>query len=961
MSKISSFLKRSLFAAFLIPSLCSADPTSPAGTSITQIQDEGANVTRRQKLNFIGAGVNCVDNSGSVRTDCTITSGGGGTPGGSDTQLQYNNAGSFGGIATATFGVTTNTLTIGATTIFTRVSTTTWQNVSSVVVGDGALLDLSQINQSTNTEGIKLPQSTDCSNANTEGQACWDTDNDLLYIGGSAPTGQFPMRNTLTVGSTAYPDYLYVGSSATILGPLIVATTPILPGQATSKSYVDSVARGLSIKASVMMASTGTIALSGLQVIDGVNTVSADRILVKNQTLSKDNGIYLASSTAWVRSLDYDETSEVIAGTFMAVTTGTVNRNTQWVQISSGPTINVSSLTFVQLSVDAAYVAGNGLSLTNYVFSVAPGGVSLSTNVAGTLPVANGGTGAITLTSNGALYGLGTSAIGQTAAGANGTFLRSAGGAPAFSVINATDIAAGALGPSVRASSFPVTGVTSGSYTNTNLTVNSQGMITSATNGSSGTGTSIYAATATASFPFGFSASTGVFTSTLTANNFVASANGTINRPAFYLSDGNGMYQRTTNAVGITSNGSEKLDVSASFVEVLSVPLLVNTSILNTSGTRSLPGYSFSGDTDTGFLSPVANTIEATVGGISVATITATGVSVADNVYAAGWNGSDKVPTRNAVYDKIESLVTGASIYPATSTASFPFGFSASTGVFTSSVTARQVMISTTPGSFIGYRTHTGTLIGMYPVGNSDISFGSPASGGIANTYFSISPSLINAFSPVSILPAYNPSTYLFKIGSSSSFALSLSSTAVGATSSYVYDLDSSTAWESYDGLIVSTQTTYPKTAVWEVGGGPVYDPAQTRSYFSINMATFGATMGYIGMGTRNPSAKLSVAGHIQIATNTATNPQVSSCGTGPSIVGHDGAGKVTIGTGGAASSCTVTFGTAFTNAPSCSVQGTSSTFPSPSLTTTTTNFVITKTTPFGASEIYSYICIGWE
>jgi len=41
------------------------------------VQDEGSTLTRRAILNFIGAGVDCVDNGGSVRTDCTISGTGG--------------------------------------------------------------------------------------------------------------------------------------------------------------------------------------------------------------------------------------------------------------------------------------------------------------------------------------------------------------------------------------------------------------------------------------------------------------------------------------------------------------------------------------------------------------------------------------------------------------------------------------------------------------------------------------------------------------------------------------------------------------------------------------------------------------------------------------------------------------------------------------------------------------------
>ena len=39
------------------------------------IQDEGSGLTERRILNFIGAGINCVDNSGNTRTDCTIDVG----------------------------------------------------------------------------------------------------------------------------------------------------------------------------------------------------------------------------------------------------------------------------------------------------------------------------------------------------------------------------------------------------------------------------------------------------------------------------------------------------------------------------------------------------------------------------------------------------------------------------------------------------------------------------------------------------------------------------------------------------------------------------------------------------------------------------------------------------------------------------------------------------------------------
>lgn len=55
------------------------------------------------------------------------------------------------------------------------------------------------------------------------------------------------------------------------------------------------------------------------------------------------------------------------------------------------------------------------------------GRLNVGTNATGTLPVANGGTGASTLTANNVLLGNGTSALQAVAPGTNGNYLRSNG------------------------------------------------------------------------------------------------------------------------------------------------------------------------------------------------------------------------------------------------------------------------------------------------------------------------------------------------------------------------------------------------------------------------------------------------------------------------------------------------------------------------------------------------------
>lgn len=78
-----------------------------------KVKDEGITVVETAtSLDFTGAGVTATG-SGSAATADIPGGGGGGTPGGSDTQLQYNNAGAFGGISGATTNGTTTTFTSG--------------------------------------------------------------------------------------------------------------------------------------------------------------------------------------------------------------------------------------------------------------------------------------------------------------------------------------------------------------------------------------------------------------------------------------------------------------------------------------------------------------------------------------------------------------------------------------------------------------------------------------------------------------------------------------------------------------------------------------------------------------------------------------------------------------------------------------------------------------------------------
>jgi hypothetical protein len=139
---------------------------------------------------------------------------------------------------------------------------------------------------------------------------------------------------------------------------------------AATKAYVDGVAQGLDAKASVHVATTANITLSGIQTIDGVLLVADDRVLVKNQSTVSQNGIYVVAAGAWSRSADADVWNDLISA-FTFVEEGTVNGDTGWVSTANaGGTLGVTDVSFVQFSSAGTYLAGNGLTLTGSTFDV---------------------------------------------------------------------------------------------------------------------------------------------------------------------------------------------------------------------------------------------------------------------------------------------------------------------------------------------------------------------------------------------------------------------------------------------------------------------------------------------------------------------------------------------------------------------------------------------------------------
>ena len=155
-----------------------------------------------------------------------------------------------------------------------------------------------------------------------------------------------------------------------------ISAAPVSATDIVNKSYVDAIAQGLNPKQAVKCATTANITLSGLQTIDTYSVQIGDRVLVKNQATSSQNGIYVAASGAWTRSTDMDVWSEV-PGAYTVVSFGSANANTAWVCTASDTgTIGVTAMPWVQFSGVSTYYAGTGLSLSSNTFSITNTGVT---------------------------------------------------------------------------------------------------------------------------------------------------------------------------------------------------------------------------------------------------------------------------------------------------------------------------------------------------------------------------------------------------------------------------------------------------------------------------------------------------------------------------------------------------------------------------------------------------------
>ena len=324
---------------------------------------------------YVGSGANVVLSSSPTITNLYTTSTGmnfGGTTG--NTQVVASSAAS----GVLTLPAATDTLVGRATTDTLSNKTISGSNNTITNIGNGSLTNSSLTIGSTTTAlgatslALAGLQQIDIDNIRIDGNTISATDTNGGISLDPNGTGHVSVN----------------GARIENLGE------PVAASDAATKGYVDSVAEGLHVHASVKAATGATLASitggtvtydngtngvgatltlgTALTSLDNYSLQNLDRILVKNQANAAHNGIYTwaTGGTVLTRAADFNTAAEIAGGDFVFVDNGDNYGNTGWVCANEVNTVGTDDVIFIQFSGAGTYLAGSGLVLDGSTFNV---------------------------------------------------------------------------------------------------------------------------------------------------------------------------------------------------------------------------------------------------------------------------------------------------------------------------------------------------------------------------------------------------------------------------------------------------------------------------------------------------------------------------------------------------------------------------------------------------------------
>lgn len=206
-----------------------------------------------------------------------------------------------------------------------------------------------------------------------------------VAFGGTGATTQAGAQSALGLGTMATQN----ANSVAITGGTITGMpSPVNASDVAIKSYVDASAQGLTILAPSRLATaavlpntptysngtagvgaTLTAGANSTLTVDGTVANLNDVILVNNQASAFQNGIYTVTNAgsgaaAWVltRATYFDQSTEMVKGSYTFVTAGSTNINSAWVLQTTTTTVGTTAVNFSlfsSTSVGVTSIAGN--------------------------------------------------------------------------------------------------------------------------------------------------------------------------------------------------------------------------------------------------------------------------------------------------------------------------------------------------------------------------------------------------------------------------------------------------------------------------------------------------------------------------------------------------------------------------------------------------------------------------
>nr|WP_315446048.1 phage tail protein [uncultured Pseudomonas sp.] len=190
------------------------------------------------------------------------------------------------------------------------------------------------------------------------------TDTGILYAIVKYPESFKPVLATSGSGKEFYIRSIFETSNASLV-TLLIDDTVVKATRAWVMSYLAEELGKLDGKQSVRVAATTNVVLNGAQQVDGVAVIAGDRVLLPNQTLAKDNGLWIVANGDWIRANDANVSAKVTPGLTVMVEEGTLNGDSLWHLTTNAPiTLGTTALTFKMLAGRTGIAAGTYKSLT---------------------------------------------------------------------------------------------------------------------------------------------------------------------------------------------------------------------------------------------------------------------------------------------------------------------------------------------------------------------------------------------------------------------------------------------------------------------------------------------------------------------------------------------------------------------------------------------------------------------